>query len=527
MQRIPFAEAISEKRLFKRSFSKFSLPQQVVLKGIYGLALSAPERRIWNILNGRALYDQLGYPVDSSGDYPYYDGVENEDATIIIGRRGGKSSLSGFLAAYEALCGGHSEYVTAPQLPVILVVAQDLLTARMNQRSFILRYLQESPIGEVELGDLNKSVTADQIRLKSALIMVGPPSIKLRGQPVSIAFMDEVAVWPKDRESANPDSEVENAVRPAMAQFPFRKILKVSSPMTEEGILFEAAERHRKGTLRPKEIVLQAPTALMENPAFTPGELKRYLAQERERDSESFAREYLARFAKSVSGFLSPQLLRAAVDTGMKHRKPQPGRLYIAAMDPAFRHDGFAFAIGHLEGGAFVLDFLQQWKGSKDSPLSPLLVIGTIAKICKEFSIQNIVSDQYHLETLQTLALSFGLTIEAKLLTIESKAKIWSDFSALLALRKLRLLDDDEALNQLMKMEKKITSAGSVTFEGGSKYDDLAMVIALCAHRSLEFGELQPQRQEKVPQTISEMFWQAQDPKRREAAAAARREWWE
>lgn len=532
-ERIPFIEAISEPMLFKKGWESLSIPQQVILKAVYGLELAGEqEHRLWSAMSGAGVYDDLGYLVDITHDVPYIP-QEYADITLILGRRSGKTDrLSSCIIAYEALCGGHKGRVDERQDPVFLQVAQDLQTARANLRQFIYKWLASSPIGKKELEHFGASaLTADTIKLRNGLITVGPPTIKLRSQALACCSMDELCVWPKDRDASNPDIEVERAVTPALMQFyPFDKIIKVSTPMTEEGLLWQADQIGTKGckladeaakAAQSRRLVLRAPTALMDNPHAK----RAYLIEQRAKDAEAFPREYLAQFAKSVSGFLNTDLLRHSVTSGLRVRPAEPGQFYVATLDPAFRRDAFAFTIGHMRGGDFVQDFLCSWKGTKDAPLRPGAILDQISAICYSYGVRMVTSDQYHNDTLMELALSRGLTMESIPLTGEIKQRMWADLNSLLLQQKLHLLDIPELLDELMKMERVLTKFGNVQFAGGGAHDDLAMVTALCVHKALMIGE--PTRQvigSKPPSVVSEVR------KRVQARARAGHEtegaWW-
>lgn len=509
--RISFQEAIAEPLLFKKSFEVLSKPQQAILKFIYGLPITKEEKIYWDAFNGFGLYDDLGYLIGTSGEFPYVP-REMTDITLIVGRRSGKTSaVSSFVVAYEALCGGHKDYLGkgSRQDPVFLQVCQDLATAKDNIRQFILDILEKSPVGKATLGDVKLSVTADMIRLKGCgRIVVGAPTIKLRGQAIAICAMDELAVWPKDRESSNPDSEVERSVTPAMLQFPQKKLIKTSTPMTEEGLLWKATSIGTYGQFIgfPNEhkttLVLRSPTAAFENPIITRGELQK----EKLKDPEAFGREFLAQFSKSVSGFLSTHLLRQSVVKGVRERQPKNGQLYVAALDPAFRGDAFAFCIGHMENGKFLLDVMQSWRGTPEQPISPSMVLALVADYCKRYGIKSVVSDQHHLDSLQELAGQHNLSIEPCIFTANVKKVIWSEFASMLNQERLSLLDHTELLEECMALEKHITQAGTMQFYG--KRDDHATVCALCLHRVLQFGERLVKEDLLKPILHEDLFWQ-------------------
>ena len=489
--RIEFAEAITEELLFKAAFKTLSGPQAMILKAIYGLPLTDEERMWWSAFNGLGRFNALGYLTGVEGEFPY-DPREYEDITLILGRRSGKSErISSFVVAYEALLGGHRATLqNQEQDPVFLQVAQDLTTAKANLRQFIRHWLEMSPIGKRELE--KGGGTAETIRLSTGLITVGPPTIKLRSQAVAVCAMDELAVWPKDRESANPDAEVEIAVRPAMAQFPHRKLIKTSTPWSEEGLLWQAAQTGTHGYLlsNPSRqeasahiMVLNAPTAAMKNPVVP----RTYLVQEQTKDANAFLREYLAKFAKSVTGFLSPTLLRQSVTPRVRQRPPEAGILYIATMDPAFRGDAFAFCIGHLRDGKFWLDYLDAPRGTKEQPLSPAIRMASIAALCRTYGVGLLTTDQYHDVSLLELAQAYDLTVDPCYLTGKIKQQVWGDFVSLLNQQKLRLLDDPDLLEEFLGMEQHLTPTGTIQIMG--RRDDRATVVALCVHKALQFGE--------------------------------------
>jgi hypothetical protein len=60
----------------------------------------------------------------------------------------------------------------------------------------------------------------------------------IRGLQIICAILDEMAFWRHDHNAANPEKEVLNAIRPAMATLRNTKLKKISTPHLKEGILF-------------------------------------------------------------------------------------------------------------------------------------------------------------------------------------------------------------------------------------------------------------------------------------------------
>ena len=517
--RIPFEEAIREPLLLKKPWEGLSGPQKVILKAIYGLPLLEEELAWWSILQGPGTYDhdQLGYPTKLLEATPYTP-KEYEECWAILGRRSGKShSYLGFVVAYEALLGGHTRFISRKQNSRIFVVAQKLDLAQAIITEFIEPICSATPLLEREI----RNVNSDGIVLKNRqMIAPAPPHIKpFRGFAVPVVAMDEVAFWYKDSESANPDYEVERAVSKAQAQFPDRKRVGASTPWSKEGLLYDA---HRAGTqgcrldaddehkFRFKHaLVVHAPTPAMEVPLV--GMDRSYFQKEYNRDPEGYNREFLANFVDAVSGLFSEEQVRKAQDgepTYEDGREPLPRHdhpdditpYYIAAIDPAFRRDRFAFCVGHYEPDTgFVQDHLQWWEPEANVPINPALVLDDIRLTLERFKVAMVFSDQYQLESLQQLALDRGFSIQGMDFTAKSKAKVYGNLLTLFRTEKVKLLKCEEQVKELLALERHNSAMGNISISGRSGvHDDIATVLALCAREVIWLMPKEPADVAKV-----------------------------
>ena len=487
---VPFADVIADPQLMQPLWADLSLPQQVALKAFYGLPLlSDAEQRAWAILQGSCRVDALGYPTEVT-PIPYTP-KEYDVFVGILGRRSGKSShITAFATLYEVLFGGHMAHVMPGQDVVVPYIAQDLATAKANMIAIALM-AQQVPLLAKQL----VSATRDKIELKNGLtILPEPPAIKTgRGFAMPVVIGDEVGFWYRTAEAANPDYEVQRAVSYAQLQFPRAKQFLISTPYTEEGLLWDY---HRAGTggakLSPEDraeyaetLVLQASTACMENPRVT----RRRLEKLQRDDAEAFVRESLAQFVSSLSGFLPADLVHGAcVGHGAERTRNQNEAdgwkpTYVAAMDPAFRHDTFAFTICHMDAeGRVVQDVLRTW--TPDSKLKqrldPASIMSQIGALTQAWGISMVYSDQYQLEALQQLALQYHFTIIGRDFTGQSKAKMYGSLLHLLRTHKLHLLDIPVILTQLTQLQKKLNPMGHVQIAAPpGRHDDVASVIAL------------------------------------------------
>lgn len=496
-ERIPFEEAIAEKLLLKPLWDKLSTAQQVALLAFYGCPLTSDQQRYWSMFQGGAQFDPIGYPQwETLVDVPYIP-KEYDIFVGVVGRRAGKTDrLGATIMAYETVFGGHTEYVTPGQKFIALSVAQKLDIAKANL-PFIRAALEASPIGAKFIDQVN----AENIQLKNGLtIMAASPSMKnLRGLAIPLVQFDEVGFWYSDPEAANPDIEVDRAVAYGQAQFPHAKKWLISTPWTKEGLLW----RYYNGGTDGRNItdpesrkefrgvyVIYAPTAALENPRIKREFLERLHAQ----DSTAYERESLARFVDSISGFLPSHLVRAAAHETFTYRDPLPPGgmkpVYVAAIDPAFRHDSFAFTIVHRETDTIVQDVVRRWTPIKGQPLNPAHVLAEIRPYLMAYGVRVLYSDQYQLESLQQLALDIGVTIEGVDFTTKSKVKIFGNLSMLFNQGKMRLLSTKNPaaaaqIDELIRLEKRNLQQGGVSIaapEGA--HDDMAAVLALATYKA-------------------------------------------
>src|SRR5439155_17504529 len=119
------------------------------------------------------------------------------------------------------------------------------------------------------LAQLISNRTAESVELTNGVtIEVHTASFRsIRGYTVVAAILDEVAFFRSD-DSANPDREIVNALRPAMATVPGALLLGISSPYARHGILWQAYKDHH-GRDGDPVLTWSAPSTVM-NPLLPP-----------------------------------------------------------------------------------------------------------------------------------------------------------------------------------------------------------------------------------------------------------------
>ena len=168
---------------------------RVLLVSMMGEALSSEERKLFTELTGR----------------PQEPLQRVEEFVGVIGRRGGKSRAAATLACYlAALC---QHRLVPGERGLVLCIAPD-----QRQAAITLDYASAAFESSPLLKQLIVSRSSDALSLSNGVdIEVRSASFRrLRGPTYVAVIADEACFWHSD-ESANPDTEILNAVRPGLA----------------------------------------------------------------------------------------------------------------------------------------------------------------------------------------------------------------------------------------------------------------------------------------------------------------------
>jgi hypothetical protein len=225
---------------------------------------------------------------------------------------------------------------------------------------------------------------ADEIELDNRIVIAVKTSDyrAIRGVTVVCAIADEVGFW--DSQGANPDREVFQALRPAMATIPAAKLLVISSPYAKFGALFEAHHRHY-GENDSAVLVWQADTRTM-NPTIT----EEFIQAEIERDPDAARSEWLAQFREDVEAAFSLESIESCVIRGRTELLPAGHLSYSAFVDPSGgRRDWFTVAIAHRSGDKAIVDLVRGWK----PPFDPSEIVQECASVLKLYRIGSVIGD--------------------------------------------------------------------------------------------------------------------------------------
>ncbi|MBE0471448.1 MAG: hypothetical protein IBX55_18305 [Methyloprofundus sp.] len=419
---------------------------RALLSGFYGLPLSDTELDTFKQLTGREKAPSQAH----------------DELWLVVGRRGGKTNTSALLAVYEAVFNNHAEKLAPGEVATVMLIAADRKQARSA-----FRYISGLLNGNPMLKSLIVREDKESIELNNrCAIEVGTASFRsVRGYTVPCIIADEVAFWRSD-ESANPDSEILNALRPALATLK-GKLIALSSPYARRGSLWDSYKRYF-GKDHSEILVAQAPSRTM-NPSLP----EKVVTQAMERDPSAAKAEYLAQFRTDVETFIARESIEACTVPNRRELKPLGEIKYTAFTDPSGgSKDAWTLAIAHREGDIVILDAVRSIK----PPFSPDSVVKEYAELLKQYRIDTVIGDRYAGEFPRELFRKSAITYEV---ADRPRSDLYRDTLPLINSGRVELLDNAEILTQFTGLERRTSRSGkdSIDHAPGS-HDDLVNSVA-------------------------------------------------
>ena len=374
-------------------------------------------------------------------------------------RRGGKSQTAALLAVFEAAFRDYTDRLAPGEVATIMVLACDRKQARTVMR-YIAGLLHSNPMLERmihrEQGESIELINRTVIEVSTASFR------SVRGYTVACVIADEIAFWRSD-ESTNPDWEIINALRPAMATLG-GKLIALSSPYSKRGAMWDTFRRHfgKPGSV----LVAQASTRTM-NPLIP----ERVVTEAMERDPEANRAEYLAEFRSDLETFLLREVVDAAVRTGPLELPFDKAHRYLAFVDPAGGgQDEYTITIGHKEGDDTVVDVLRARRGV------PAEITAEYAALLKSYGIRKVTGDKYAGSWPGDEFKKHDIKYAP---SEKPKSGLYLDLLPALNSGCVELPPDDRLVNQLIGLERRTARGGRDSIDhapGG--HDDRANVIA-------------------------------------------------
>jgi hypothetical protein len=417
---------------------------RALLAGFYGLPLNDDEREAFLSLTGR-----LSVPTSAA-----------EELWLVVGRRGGKSMCAALLAVYEAAFHEYKDRLAPGEVATIMVLAADRKQARA-----VFRYTSGLLHSNPMLERLIAREDREAIELSNrTVIEVHTASFRaVRGYTVACCIADEVAFW-RSEDSVNPDYEILNAIRPAMATLE-GKLIALSSPYSKRGELWNAYRRYFRSH-DPQVLVAQAPSKTM-NPSLP----QRVIDQAYDRDPESAKAEYDAQFRSDLEAFIAREFLESVTRPDPLELPYNSRNRYMAFVDPAGGgQDEYTLSIGHREDKHLVVDMVRAKRGI------PAAITEEYSSLLKSYSVRKVYSDKYAGSWPADEFKKHGITIDY---SPKARSELYLDALPAITSGRVELPPDSKLLTQFVGLERKTSRAGrdSVNHAPGA-HDDRANAAA-------------------------------------------------
>lgn len=438
----------------------------VFLKGLFGLPIVAEESEIFAQHTGR-----MQPPTAPA-----------REGWVIAGRRAGKSRVASLVAVFLACFRDYSGVLAAGERGTVMVIAADRRQARV-----VFRYIAGLFDGSPMLSQLVESRTKESINLASGItIEVHTASFRtVRGYTIVGAVLDEVSFWETNADSANPDIEILDALRPGMATVPGSLLLGVSTPHRREGVLWNA---HSRCFGQDSPVLVWQGTTRDMNPTVP----AHVVDAAYEADPSVAAAEFGGRFRDDLESFVSPELVeRAACGSESPSRL---GVRYFAFCDPAggSGSDSMTLAVAHCETRdeieGIVLDLVREAR----PPFSPERTVRDFSETLREYGLDTVRGDRFGGAWVAEMCAKQGIRYEP---SERTRSEIYLELLPLLNSERVELLDNPRLIAQLVGLERRTSRGGRDSVDHGPRgHDDLINAAAGAIVLAAKEGQREPAR---------------------------------
>src|SRR5271163_1430988 len=165
-------------------------------------------------------------------------------------------------------------------------------------------------------------------------------------------------------------------------------LIGISTAYRRDGLLYERWSKYF-GKDSARTLVIQAESRAL-NPMLSEDEIEQALAE----DPEAAKADYLSEWRDAIAGYLSRDLLDAAVDEGVAHRPfdAKHAGSYVSFIDASSgQSDSFTCAVAHAEGQLMMLDSILEVA----APFDPEAACFQIAMLLKSYGLNGTMGDDH------------------------------------------------------------------------------------------------------------------------------------
>lgn len=435
-----------------------SLGQRTFLKAMDGLEMSQEEVDLFCSTSGRTSYKPGRY---------------YREAALIAGRRFGKTHHIAVPTVVYSAVFREFESTRPGERIMDLILATTIPQAAVDF-SGILGVLEGSPLCR----SLIVSVKQKRVSLRTGHdIAAWKNDLRtVRNLAIGCCVAEECSFWLDELNgTVNPAEEILAAVRPALMQFEYGRLLLVSSPWAKSGPIWDAWARRLE---REEPLVLRMSTA-QGNPVLSAERLE----AERARDPERARRELDAEFLDSASALLPSDAVDACTAMGRWEVAPKEHAFYFAAIDAGFRTDQFAFALAHAEGAKVIVDLVRAWRPQPGRAVQFQPVMEEIVEVMRRYGAWQASADQVCNEVIKQYLAQEGVELE-QVTTLGRRASgIYSTLRTKVLAGEVEFPDNPALLGQLKRLQIVVSGGGHERCEASSGKDDMAICTALAVHQ--------------------------------------------
>lgn len=433
------------------------------LAALYGLPMTSEMLAIYRKCTGRK--------TAPSGPF--------REAWVPVGRRGRKSAIAALIGVWHSAFKDHvASKAVAPGTKATAIILSDKKANARAIHGYASAILQAPALKHL----LASAPTTEGISLTTGVDMeIKPASISTGRSPSTcVAILDEIAFFRTD-DSANPDWEIIQGIKPGMVTFPDALLIGLSSPYAKRGVLWDAYQKHFGKDDSPV-LVWQADTLTMHDSPQVRAEVER----EYKADPISAAAEYGAQFRSDVQAFITEEFYDSCVSRGVDERAPTKGLQYWAFTDPSGgRVDAYTLSICHVEypakeapakGLSGVPVVVQDYLGVWASPLDPYDVVKEQIPILHRYGLKGVTGDKYGGDIIPAMYAKWGVGyIHAS----KSKSQYYLDMLPLMSAGQVKLLDRPEQRKEFLGLDRSTSRQGRDTVDHQlGKNDDAANAAA-------------------------------------------------
>lgn len=330
---------------------------------------------------------------------------DRRELVLAVGRRAGKTTLSGIFASYEVYrllnLYNPQEYYGLPngnRIQIISVATDkeqasllfNEVSTHINKCDYFKPYLGSSTLSRIDFRtpyDIEKygaSFRQDDGKFKSLsgkttlrVTFKGSTAKGLRGAGNIIIILDEVAHF-QDKGSMSAE-EIYTAVSPSAAAFSRKdsltgrpaihpltgeadvesRVILISSPLGKSGLFYSKFDQAMRGGEAANNILaIQAPTWEI-NPTVP----SKYYREKYHDNPQAFMVEHGAQFSDQSRGWIEREEdLTACLDLSLRPvERARPKMPHQMGIDVGMVGDGTAIVITHVENGLIIQDYHEVW----------------------------------------------------------------------------------------------------------------------------------------------------------------------